>query len=90
VAELPNTHSTVPTAPPLLFYSVAEFVRTTGTGQRTVRRWIADGRVRTVKLGRLVKIPVSEIGRIGRDGIAAPESSVARFEACEEARAARC
>ncbi len=35
----------------------------------TVYAWIAEGRVKSVKLGRLVRIPESEVERIVQEGI---------------------
>ena len=34
----------------------------------TVYAWIAEGRIKSVKLGRLVRIPDSEVSRIIQEG----------------------
>ena len=34
----------------------------------TVYAWIAEGRIKSVKLGRLVRIPDSEVSRIVQEG----------------------
>jgi excisionase family DNA binding protein len=42
----------------------------------TVRAWIAQGRLAHIKLGRSVRIPVSEIERLLRDGYVAAAEAV--------------
>jgi len=39
-------------------YRVAEFAKARGIGLRTVRRWIAEGKLPVERLGRIVLIPV--------------------------------
>lgn len=34
-----------------------------------IRRWILERRVATIKLGRLIRIPTSEVERLLRDGL---------------------
>ncbi len=34
----------------------------------TIYAWIAEGRIKSVKIGRLVRIPESEVNRIIRQG----------------------
>lgn len=48
--------------------SVLEAQGLTGRKASTWRRDIAEGRVASVKLGRLVRIPLSEIHRLIRSG----------------------
>ena len=45
-------------------YTMAEFGRRVGLSESSVARRIRDGRIRAVKIGRLVRIPASEIGRL--------------------------
>ncbi len=35
----------------------------------TVYAWIAEGRIKSVKLGRLVRIPDSEVSRLVQEGV---------------------
>jgi len=35
---------------------------------RTVSRWIREGRIKAVKLGRVWRVPVSEVQRVGDRG----------------------
>jgi excisionase family DNA binding protein len=37
-----------------------------------VRRWRREGRIKAVKLGRLVRFNEDEVNRIAREGLAAP------------------
>lgn len=49
-----------------------------GVSVRGVDAWIRQGLIRTVPLGRLKKVPLSEVERICREGIQAePEAVVA-------------
>ena len=41
-----------------------EFAKAVGWAPVTVRSWIAQGRIEYVKLGRSVRIPVSELNRL--------------------------
>ncbi len=46
--------------------TVAQFAALKGVATRTVRSWIAHGYVRAVRVGpRLVRIPATELDRIG-------------------------
>ena len=36
---------------------------------RSVRRWIASGRIRVVRLGRLVRIPETEVDALAASGL---------------------
>jgi len=77
-----------PKSMPVL-YDVPAAARAWSCGERTVWRWIDAGLVRTVKLGRLVRIPTSEIERIAREGIYGPESPIASIEARQRDRSDR-
>lgn len=47
--------------------SVAEFSDAKGISQKTCRNWIAAGIIRAERIGpRLIRIPASELERIGR------------------------
>jgi excisionase family DNA binding protein len=65
----------VPTAtPPLepslepLAMSVPELAKRTTVHEQTVYRWIAEGRIKAVKWGGRVLIPVGEVRRILNEG----------------------
>ena len=45
-------------------YTMAKFGKLVGLSQSTVARRIKDGKIRAIKIGRLVRIPASEIGRL--------------------------
>ncbi len=47
--------------PPFSTDSVAELL---GVSKRTIERRIADGSIRALKLGRVVRIPASELERL--------------------------
>jgi excisionase family DNA binding protein len=50
--------------------SVAEAAARWSVSSRSVWRWISAGEIKVVKLGRAVRIPVSEVERIARQGVA--------------------
>ena len=50
---------------------VAEFL---SISRWTVYSWLSDGRIRSVKIGRLVRIPESEVERIVRGEVAEADS----------------
>jgi excisionase family DNA binding protein len=52
-----------------LFMTVAEAAEALGVTQSCIRRWILERRIATVKIGRLVRIPASEIQRIIESGL---------------------
>lgn len=52
-----------------LFMTVAEAAVALGVTQSCIRRWILERRIATVKIGRLVRIPASEIQRIIETGL---------------------
>ena len=45
-------------------YSMRQFARLAGLSTSTVARRVRDGTIRFVRVGRLVRIPASEIGRL--------------------------
>jgi excisionase family DNA binding protein len=47
----------------------AEFAAALGVTVSCVRRWIYERKIASVKVGRLVRIPASEIARIMRSGM---------------------
>ena len=51
--------------PPL---SVPEFATSLRVTQSGVRRWILERRIAYIKIGRLVRIPVSELERVLTEG----------------------
>lgn len=48
--------------------SPQEFADHLSISRWTVYAWIAEGRIKSVKLGRLVRIPESELERIIKEG----------------------
>ncbi len=51
-------------APAVALYRVERFAELVQMGPSTVRRHISAGRIRSVRLGRSVRIPASEIERL--------------------------
>lgn len=49
---------------PRLAYSVEEVAALLGAGHRTVYRWVGDGTIRSVKIGGLIRIPVSALDEL--------------------------
>jgi excisionase family DNA binding protein len=49
--------------------SIAEFCEVTGVNPNTARKWIWQGRLRTVKLGGRRMIPMAELRRICSEGL---------------------
>ena len=47
---------------------VSEAAEKLGVGKSTIRLWIRQGRIRAVKIGKLWRIPQSEIERLARGG----------------------
>lgn len=59
-----------PTAPtPRPSFTADEVAGLLRVDLRTVRRYIERGLIRTVPVGRLVRIPAEEVDRIMRDGV---------------------
>jgi excisionase family DNA binding protein len=59
----PTTHT--PGAP----WEVLELARHLRVSERHVRRMVADGRIRSIRLGRRVLIPDDEVQRLVREGV---------------------
>jgi excisionase family DNA binding protein len=49
--------------------NVAEFASALGITKACVRRWILERKITSVKIGRLVKLPASEVARIVDAGL---------------------
>jgi len=48
--------------------SPKEFAHRLSISRWTIYAWVAEGRIKSVKLGRLVRIPESEVERIVQEG----------------------
>ena len=48
---------------------VNEFADALGVTRSCIRRWILERRISVIKLGRLVRIPVSEADRLMTEGL---------------------
>jgi acetyl-CoA synthetase len=46
-------------------YSVKELARLLSMGQRTIWKWVKEGKLNAVKVGAVVRIPASELARLG-------------------------
>ncbi len=51
------------------FLTPKQFADCLAISRWTVYAWIAEGRIKSVKLGRLVRIPDSEVSRIVQEGV---------------------
>jgi excisionase family DNA binding protein len=49
--------------------TVNEFAETLGITRACVRRWLLERRLTSTRLGRLVRIPASEIARLVESGL---------------------
>jgi excisionase family DNA binding protein len=49
--------------------SVKEFACTLNITVACVRRWILERKIETIKLGRLIRIPTSEVERLVNSGL---------------------
>jgi excisionase family DNA binding protein len=49
--------------------NVQEFAQALGVTTACVRRWILERRIASIKVGRLVKLPLSEVARIIEAGL---------------------
>ena len=56
--------------------TVAEFALALRVKCSCIRRWIGERKIETVRVGRLVRIPSSEIDRIIREGTRAAKAQV--------------
>lgn len=50
-----------------LNFSVHEVAAVAGTSEKTIRNLIARGQIRVARVGRAVRIPASELERLGLD-----------------------
>jgi excisionase family DNA binding protein len=48
---------------------IEDFAEALSVKPSCIRRWILERRITTVKVGRLVRIPSSEVGRIVQSGL---------------------
>lgn len=51
------------------FVSPAEVGRIMGVTRQTVVNWSRDGRIRSVRVGHLIKIPAAELKRLQMEGV---------------------
>jgi excisionase family DNA binding protein len=51
------------------FITVADAARELNVSQRSLWRWIADGRVQVIRFGRAVRIHRAELQRLKEEGI---------------------
>jgi excisionase family DNA binding protein len=49
--------------------SVPQFANALGVTPACIRRWILERKITTVKLGRLIRVPDSEIERLVNSGL---------------------
>jgi excisionase family DNA binding protein len=49
--------------------SVPQFASTLGVTPACIRRWILERKITTVKLGRLIRVPASEVERLVNSGL---------------------
>jgi excisionase family DNA binding protein len=49
--------------------SVPQFADTLGVTPACIRRWILERKITTVKLGRLIRVPASEVERLVNSGL---------------------
>ena len=49
--------------------TVDEAAEVLNVSEACIRRWILEAKITTVKLGRLVRVPSSEIDRLVEDGL---------------------
>lgn len=59
-------------------FSVPEFADALGVTVACIRRWLLERKVAHVKVGRLVRIPASELERIIEEGFRPARSSEVR------------
>ncbi|KAF0123317.1 MAG: hypothetical protein FD151_332 [bacterium] len=50
-----------------LFYSTSEVADLFGVNRVTIYRWVKKGKVKAYKIGKHIKIPVSEVERLRRE-----------------------
>ena len=66
--------------------TVTGFSQSLHVTQACTRRWILERRITTVKLGRLVRIPESEVERLIQSGL---RPAVGRYESASRTKASR-
>jgi excisionase family DNA binding protein len=49
--------------------SVPQFAAALGVTPACIRRWILERKITTVKLGRLIRVPASEVERLVESGL---------------------
>jgi excisionase family DNA binding protein len=49
--------------------SVTQFADALGVTPACIRRWILERKITTVKLGRLIRVPASEVERLVNSGL---------------------
>jgi len=54
---------------PTTLLSVTQFADALGVTPACIRRWILERKITTVKLGRLIRIPASEVERLVNSGL---------------------
>lgn len=57
------------TAAPRLLFSLKEAAEMLGVSYWCLVDWQRQGRIRTVKCGRLRRVPVAEVERVAREGL---------------------
>jgi excisionase family DNA binding protein len=55
-------------------YTVREAAELLGLKENTMRNWIQFKKIGVIRLGRMIRIPESEIKRILEDGLRPPKS----------------
>lgn len=55
--------------PEMTLLSVPQFADALGVTPACIRRWILERKITTVKLGRLIRVPASEIERLIDGGL---------------------
>lgn len=54
---------------PTQLLSISQFAASLNITVACVRRWVFEGKIAKVKLGRLVRIPAAEADRLVREGL---------------------
>ena len=49
-------------------FTVADLKHRFGAHEVTIRRWIREGRIKPLRLGRLVRVTVEEVERFEKEG----------------------
>jgi excisionase family DNA binding protein len=55
--------------PEVTLLSVPQFADALGVTKACIRRWILERKITTVKLGRLIRVPASEVERLVNSGL---------------------